>query len=104
MERYRSGHNGAGSKSAVLGNRDRGFESHPLRHYFTLGVRRETPHKRSCVGDIGLISALYCPNSGRDARVGLRGTTGNRVYAQKVYRGFESLSLRHNPCFEQGEL
>jgi hypothetical protein len=31
----------------------------------------------------------------RDARVGLRGTTGNRVYAQKVYRGFESLSLRH---------
>ena len=32
MERYRSGHNGADSKSAVPGDRYRGFESHPLRH------------------------------------------------------------------------
>jgi hypothetical protein len=33
----------------------------------------------------------------RDARDGRRGTTGNRVCTQKVYRGFESLSLRHAP-------
>ncbi len=31
----------------------------------------------------------------RDDRAGRRCTTGNRVYSQKVYRGFESLSLRH---------
>ncbi len=31
-ERYRSGHNGADSKSAVRLTADRGFESHPLRH------------------------------------------------------------------------
>ena len=31
MERYRSGHNGADSKSAVRFTADRGFESHPLR-------------------------------------------------------------------------
>ena len=30
-ERYRSGHNGADSKSAVRLTADRGFESHPLR-------------------------------------------------------------------------
>ena len=32
-ERYRSGHNGADSKSAVRLTADRGFESHPLRHF-----------------------------------------------------------------------
>ena len=69
-----------------------------------LEVKRETLYKRSRVGDIGLMSALYFPNSGRDARAGLRGTTGNRVCAQKVYRGFESLSLRHNSYSEQGDL
>ena len=31
MERYRSGHNGADSKSDGQGNLARGFESHPLR-------------------------------------------------------------------------
>jgi hypothetical protein len=31
----------------------------------------------------------------RDVRVGLRSATGNRVYHQKWYRGFESPSLRH---------
>ena len=30
----------------------------------------------------------------RDGRVGLRRTTGNRVYPNR-YQGFESLSLRH---------
>jgi hypothetical protein len=32
-ERYRSGHNGADSKSDGQGNLARGFESHPLRQY-----------------------------------------------------------------------
>ena len=31
MEGYRSGHNGADSKSDGQGNLTRGFESHPLR-------------------------------------------------------------------------
>ncbi len=31
-ERYRSGHNGAASKAD--GRKPRGFESHPLRHFF----------------------------------------------------------------------
>ena len=50
------------------------------------------------VGSNPTLSAisLNCgSNMRRDARVGLRGTTGNRVYAHKAYRGFESLSLRH---------
>ena len=38
MERYRSGHNGADSKSDGRGNPARGFESRPLRqlpqHYY----------------------------------------------------------------------
>ena len=42
-------------------------------------------------------SLLVCYNVGvawRDGRVGLRRTTGNRVYPNR-YQGFESLSLRH---------
>ncbi len=34
-ERYRSGHNGADSKSDGQGNLARGFESHPLRQSFS---------------------------------------------------------------------
>ena len=40
---------------------------------------------------------LVCYNiivARRDGRVGLRRTTGNRVYPNR-YQGFESLSLRH---------
>ena len=35
-ERYRSGHNGGDSKSSVRPKAYRGFESHPLRHFFCL--------------------------------------------------------------------
>src|ERR1700685_866824 len=35
MERYRSGHNGADSKSDGRVIPARGFESHPLRHFFS---------------------------------------------------------------------
>ncbi len=52
------------------------------------------------------ISFLFCYNvevaeisaatSWRDGRVGLRRTTGNRVYPNR-YHGFESHSLRHIP-------
>ena len=43
------------------------------------------------------IYTLFCYNitvAWRDGRVGLRRTTGNRVYPNR-YQGFESLSLRH---------
>ena len=43
-------------------------------------------------------SIFFCYNIGvawRDGRVGLRRTTGNRVYPNR-YHGFESHSLRHN--------
>ena len=43
------------------------------------------------------ILILFCYNitvAWRDGRVGLRRTTGNRVYPNR-YQGFESLSLRH---------
>jgi hypothetical protein len=36
MEGYRSGHNGADSKSDGQGNLTREFESHPLRHLLVL--------------------------------------------------------------------
>ena len=41
MERYRSGHNGPASKAGILGNRERGFESHPLRFFMMRG--KKTP-------------------------------------------------------------
>ena len=36
MEGYRSGHNGADSKSDGQGNLARGFESHPLRQIINI--------------------------------------------------------------------
>src|SRR5438309_7225024 len=42
-ERYRSGHNGADSKSDGRVKPARGFESHPLRHAVTYRCERESP-------------------------------------------------------------
>src|SRR5207302_5376797 len=42
-ERYRSGHNGADSKSDGRVKPARGFESHPLRHAVTYRCEREPP-------------------------------------------------------------
>jgi acetolactate synthase regulatory subunit len=63
------------SKSGIPFVRDRGFESHPLRHVATPPF---TEHRIR-----------------RDVRVGRRSTTGNRVCRLSRHRGFESLSLRH---------
>ena len=56
----------------------RGFESHPLRHFFATEAGRA---RASGAGE-------RCPS-------GRRGTTGNRVHVQKACRGFKSLPLRH---------
>ena len=78
-----------------------GTESPPGRGteaVITGPTRNRLSWETGTVGSNPTLSATFlphCPQRGRDARVGLRGTTGNRVYAQKVYRGFESLSLRH---------
>ena len=87
-----------------------GTESPPGRGteaVITGPTRNRLSWETGTVGSNPTLSASFSAlvsSRGRDARVGLRGTTGNRVCAQKVYRGFESLSLRHNSCFEQGEL
>src|SRR5579863_8461673 len=65
-ERYRSGHNGAESKSDGRVIPARGFESHPLRHFFCESILR--------LESLGLFpTASLLPNSGGS------GDSGGRI-------------------------
>ena len=72
------------SKTGISGNRDRGFESRPLRH----------SSFQACPTTDSLRDDRRPDAAAERCRSGLTGTPGKRVWAQ-THRRFESCPLRH---------